>query len=118
MHYTLHQMDNNPQTSKLNMCEFEKDLSNQDDSDNQADDQSLIDEAGIDKLILNGVYKFSCGDIALYKPINKAFETEPELFKSLFQRVVAGDLTAIKDMRLLIIGITKELILEMTELSR
>lgn len=100
------------------MSDISKQLPVHKKSDNQADDQSLIDEAGIDELILNGVYKFSCGDIALYKPINKAFETEPELFKSLFQRVVAGDLTAIKDMRLLIIGITKELILEMTELSR
>ena len=91
MHYTLHQMDNNPQVSEFNMCKLEKYLSSHDDSNNQADDQSLINEAGIDELIINGIYTYSCVEIELYESIDKALKTEPDLFKSLFQRVVAGD---------------------------
>lgn len=95
--------------------DIENQIATHANSDNQVNMSMLADERAVDDLLINGVADFSVGEVELDDVLNGV--TKNKALVSILTRLIAGDLMAIRDLRVLTAGAANEKIQHMAKVS-
>ncbi len=97
-----------PDYKERTMCQITSEIAQHVNADNQAIAEMEMNESAVADLFIDERADFSNGEIELWETVDKAFEDEQELIKSLVFRVATNDLTANTELRLLLTGIAAQ----------
>ena len=89
-------------------CVIATQITNLANSDTQACIDVEVNEQAIGELFITGEAEFSNGEVELWETVDKAFNDEQELVRSLVLRVAMDDLEARTELRLLLSGIAAQ----------
>lgn len=115
-HYmTLHTKLFRQEKQGVDEMDIENQRAKQLNPDSPVNALMLSDERAIDELLINGIADFSVGEVELGDVLNGV--TKNKALVSILTRLIAGDLMAISDLRVLTAGAANEKIQQMAKVS-